>query len=105
MENLWLIIITAFSIPSTITGLGLWFVKKAIDKNEKNRAKREDCLIQYQLMLMEGNSVSLTLGEATAKALRDGRTNGEMTKALDEVKEVKSRQSKYLNKQAVEHIF
>lgn len=99
------ILLGAFSIPSAVTGFAFWLLQRNLSKAEERRAKREECLIQYQLMLMESNSASLTLGEATAKAVRDGHTNGDMTKALKEVSEVKARQSRYLNQQAVEHIF
>jgi hypothetical protein len=98
----WILILVPV-LMTFITAIGLIIIQRSINRNEKKREEREGCLIEYQIMLIEGNSTALTLGEATAKAVRDGHTNGDMTKALEEVRKFKERQSKYFNRQTVEH--
>lgn len=101
--DIW-VIIAAFSIPSAITGLSFWCIQRLIVKNEEKRRKREECLEEHQLILIESISASIALGEATAIAVRDKHCNGEMTKALDYAQKVKHKQKDYLNKQAVKQI-
>ena len=85
--DIW-VLIASFSIPSTITGLAFWLIQRSINKNEERRAKREDCLIQYQLMLIDTSFASISLGKATAIAVKEGKCNGEMKEAFEKVAEV-----------------
>lgn len=106
MNNwIWLIVVGAFSLPTFITGFAFWLIQRRITKSDNSRAKREECLIGYQIMLINTSFASVALGKATAVAVRDGKTNGEMREAFEQVAEVEKMQKDYLNKQAVEHIF
>jgi len=61
--------------------------------------------MEYQLMLIETSFASISLGKATAIAVKEGKCNGEMREAFEKVAEVERLQKNYLNKQAIEHIF
>ena len=97
---------TITSVLSPIlTALAFWLIQRSINKNEERRAKREECLMNYQLMLIETSFASISLGKATAIAVKEGKCNGEMKTAFEKVAEVEKMQQSYLNKQAIEHIF
>ena len=100
----YLAIITSIVSP-LITGMAFWLIQRSINKNEERRAKRENCLMEYQLMLIETSFASISLGKATAIAVKEGKCNGEMREAFEKVAEVERLQKNYLNKQAIEHIF
>jgi len=102
MENFWQIatpIITAL-----ILGLGQWRIQVIISKSDKKREQIEDCREQYQIMLLKASNASICLGEATAKALRDGHTNGEVTHALDYAQRIKQEQHDWIQTQGVKKI-
>ena len=48
--------------------------------------------------MLEGVSTSLSLGIATAIAIRDKKSNGNMDKALEEALGIKKRKDKYIKK-------
>lgn len=96
MENAWTIVLAA-GIPSTITGLIVaWFVKK-IDKRDAAREK-------MNVLLIQGVNASISLGEANAIALKNGKTNGETEKALNYAVGVKHKFRDYLTERCVESV-
>lgn len=99
------ILLGMFSIPSAITGFAFWMLQKSLNKAEARRSKREECLMKYQLMLIDTSFASISLGKATAIAVKEGKCNGEMKEAFEKVAEVEKKQKDYLNLQAIEHIF
>lgn len=97
MDELWSIVLAA-GIPSTITGLIVgWFVKR---QNERDKAREE-----INILLIQGVGASISLGEANAIALRDGKTNGETKEALKYAMNTKHNISNFLTKQGVKHIY
>ena len=97
MNELWSIILAA-GIPSTITGLIVgWFVKH---QNDKDKAREE-----INVLLIQGIGASISLGEAAAIALRDGKTNGETKAALCYAKDAKHDITNFLTKQGVKYIY
>ena len=96
MSTLWAIILAA-GIPSTITGLIVtWFVKR---QDEKDKAREE-----INMLLIQGVGASISLGEANAIALKNGKTNGETEKALSYAKEAKHCMTNYLTRKGVQSI-
>ena len=89
-------ILIIMSVPSAVTGLCVWLLKRHIDKNEKKRVARETARTEHQIMIIDLAYASLALGEATACALRNGKANGEVTAALNYAKEVKHKHRDFI---------
>lgn len=97
MSELWTIAL-ACGIPSTITGIVVgWFVKR---QNDRDKSREE-----INILLIQGVGASISLGEATAIALRDGKTNGETKEALKYAMDSKHSITNFLTRKGVEHIY
>ena len=101
-------ILTICGIPTAITGLLVWLLKKHIDKVEHKREEKEHNKEQLMLIILQKIRATNVLTEATARAVQripDAHCNGDMTSALDKVAEIKAEEQKFLMSQGVEHIF
>lgn len=112
-------LIVLMGIPSAVTGFFFWLMQRKItqhqnnkDEEEKARRKEEEereCLREKQeLLLVQGVSAAIALGEATAKALQripDAHCNGDMHKALDYAQKVKHEQKNFLAEQGVHFLY
>jgi hypothetical protein len=97
MVQLWGIVLAA-GIPSTVTGLLVgWLVKR---QNDRDKAREE-----INILLIQGVGASISLGEAAAIALRDGKTNGETKAALKYAMDTKHNITNFLTRKGVEHIY
>ena len=100
-------ILIACGVPTAITGLFVWLLKKHIDKKDDARAERDRAREEFELMLVKGNNAAIALGEATAKAVQnipDAHCNGDMHDALDYAQRVKHEQKDFLSEQGIKHI-
>lgn len=101
-------IILAAGIPSAITGLIVWYLKKYIDKREKHREEREHNTEQLMLMMMNISRSTNVLAEATARAVQripDAHCNGDMTAALELARKYQEEEKNFLIDQGIKHIF
>lgn len=90
--------------PSAIMGLGVWKIQSVIKKAEMRREQIEKCREEYQFMHLRCTSASIKLGKATAKALRDGHTNGDVSKALEYAQKVEHEQENWIQEQSIKHV-
>ena len=97
-------LIAIMGIPSAVTGFFFWLLKKYIDKREKQRDDKDADRENHDLLLMKCVNASIALGEASAIALRDGKTNGETEHALSLANEAKSAQADFLTEQAIKKL-
>ena len=97
-------VLTLFAIPSALTGFAVWQLKRAIEKNERQREKAEKSREDMEVILIDSVNASIALGEATATALKNGHCNGETEKALAYVRDVKHRQKDFLTRKGVENV-
>lgn len=97
-------LIAIMGIPSAVTGFFFWLLKRYIDKRERQRDDKDAHREKHDLLLMKCVSASIALGEATAIALRDGKTNGETEHALKLANEAKSAQADFLTEQAIKKL-
>ena len=98
----------ALGIPTAITGLLVWWLKRNIDKNEKKRELRERNTEQLMLLLIQTNRATNVLAEATAKAVQripDAHCNGDMTAALEKADKLRSKEKEFILDQGIKHIF
>ena len=106
-EITWLFI-AAMGIPSAITGLFVWWLKRHIDKKEQTREEREQNTEKLMLLIMQETRSTNVLATATAKAVQripDAHCNGDMTEALRRAAEIQNEEKEFLFDQGIKHIF
>ena len=97
--QIFLTVLSAAGIPSLISGLMLWEMKRKIEKNEKKREQHQQQMEALQSIILESVNGSIRLAEATARAVQripDSHCNGDMHAALDDITETKRRQQHML---------
>lgn len=100
--------VLAMGIPTAITGLLVWWLKRSIDKRDAKSAEREANTERLMLMIMQTSRATNVLAEATAKAVQripDAHCNGDMTEALRRANEIQKEEQQFLIDQGVKHIF
>lgn len=104
--------IIAMGIPTvfctSITGFLVWFLKRHIDKRDREREAREKDTEKLMLMIMQNGRAAVILAEATAKAVQripDAHCNGDMTAALAEATRIQQEEKDFLLDQGIKHIF
>ena len=94
-------------VPTAVTGLCFWLLRRRIDRREDERAEIERARKELDMALIKGVNASIALGEATAKAVQripDAHCNGDMCKAIEYAAEIKHEQKDLLFRQGVEHL-
>lgn len=86
-------------------------IKNELERNKTERQKREqdkeNSRKDFELKVIKGLMASITLSEATAKAVQripDANCNGDMTDALKEEGEVKNEIRAFLTQHGVDNI-
>lgn len=97
-------ILTLMGVPSAVTGLCFWAIKNSITRRDQRRDKLDAAREQNQILLIRSVGAAIALGEATAYAIRDGKTNGEMTAALQYAQNVKHDQRNFMTEQGIKNI-
>lgn len=101
-------LILAFGIPTAVTGLLFWLLKKHIDKNEKRREEREQNTERLMLMMLQTGRATCVLATATAKAVQripDAHCNGDMSTALTEAERIQKEEKDFMFDQGIKHVF
>lgn len=107
MEEIWAILV-ATGIPTAITGLLVWWLKRHIDKKDQQREEREKNTEKLMLIIMQNSRATNVLATATAKAVQripDAHCNGDMTHALAEADRIQREEKDFLMDQGIKHIF
>lgn len=97
-----------WGLPTSITGLLFWFLKRHIDKKEKHREEREQRIETLMLYVLKENRATNVLAEATARAVQripDAHCNGDMKTALEKAAEIQRLEKDFVFNQGIEHIF
>ena len=93
-------LVAAMGIPSAVMGLIVWRLKGRVEEREAAQAERAKAQ-QDLLLIVQGTRAGIALGEATARAMQRGHTNGDMEQALAYALEVKHRQRDLLARQGI----
>lgn len=102
MEQIvWQIII---GVLMAIIGLGVWRLQYVIVKNEKRRTEKEANRESLQLKIVRFGCANYLLSAATAIAIKNGKTNGEMEDALSCAKSVKDEVDSFLQEQGIKKV-
>lgn len=106
--NITTIVITflaAMGIPSAVTAFCFWGVQRKMIKRDDQRDELEKARKTNEVLLVKSIGAAIALGEATAIAVRDGKCNGEMTKAMSYAQQIKHEQKDFLTAQGVENLY
>lgn len=101
-------ILLAAGIPSAITGLIVWYLKREIEKRDRKREEREKNVEKLMLMIMNTSRATNVLAEATARAVQripDAKCNGDMDSALAQAAKYQKEEKDFLINKGIEHIF
>lgn len=108
IASLVLAFIVAMGIPSAITGIAVWWLKKQLDKRDAKNEEKGKNTEQMILLTAQNSRATYALVEATAKAVQripDAHCNGDMTAALQRAKELQMEEQQFLIDQGVKRIF
>lgn len=104
-----LALVAACSIPSAITSLAIRRMERRFDERENTRKKeeadREKAQEKSMVLVVQGVTAAIALGEATAHAIQLGHANGDMEAALDYARQVKHKQKDFLTERAAKSIY
>lgn len=98
-------IIGIMGVPTAFTGLCFWFIERKAVKREEKREEKEKAREESEFLLMKSIGASIALGEATAHAIINGKSNGEMTAALKHAQDVKHEQKDFMTKQGIKYLY
>lgn len=111
--------IIAMGIPTAITGFLVWWLKRHIDKKDKEaearaakeqkeREEREKNTEMLMLIIMKNSRATNVLAEATARAVQripDAKCNGDMVAALELASKIQKEEKDFMFDQGIKHIF
>lgn len=101
-------LLISMGIPTAVTGLMVWWLKRYIDKRDKKAEEREKNTEQLMLIIMRNSRATNVLAEATAKAVQripDAHCNGDMTAALKLAEQIQKEEKDFMFDQGIKHIF
>lgn len=97
-----------FGIPTAITGIGAWWIKRKVEANEKRQAERDtdiETLILVMMQTSRANSIGI---EAIAKAVQripDAHCNGDMHAALAKMEALQKKENDFMMAKGIKYIF
>lgn len=101
-------ILALFGIPSTITGIAVWWLKRRVEESEKKNAEQQKNIESLILMIVQSskaNSIGITAIAKAVQRIPDAQCNGDMTKALEEMEEIQKKEKQFLIDKGVKYIF
>lgn len=101
-------LVIAMSIPSALTGFCFWMLERKLDKQQKERDKKEAARRQNEIIIIESVNAAIALGEATARAVQripDAHCNGDMHSALDYATSIKHKHKDFITEQGIEALY
>ena len=100
-------IFTLFAIPSSITGLFVWWVKKKLDQQEERQLEREKNQEKLMVMMMnstKANSIGIQAVARAVQRIPDAHANGDIDSAIEEMNKLQKEEDNFLTAQGVKHI-
>lgn len=101
-------IITMFGVPSAITGLGVWWLKRRVEANEKKSQEQQQNIEALILMIVQSSKANQIGIQAIARAVQripDAQCNGDMTAALAEMEKIQNQEKEFLMKRGIKYLF
>ena len=100
-------IFTLFAIPSSITGLFVWWMKKKLDQQEERQLEREKNQQELMIMLMnstKANSIGIQAVARAVQRIPNAHANGDIDSAIEEMDKLQKEENNFLTEQGVKHI-
>ena len=92
-------------IITALVGFLVKRIERRMEEDRKERLEAEEARRRYEIFQLKGLTATMALCEANAKALQNGKCNGETHAALEYLKKTKHEQREFLMSQGIDHIF
>lgn len=97
-----------FGIPSAITGLGIWWLKRRVEASEKKSQEQQQNIEALILMIVQSSKANQIGIQAIARAIQripDAKCNGDMTAALAEMEKIQAQEKQFLISKGIKYLF
>ena len=97
-----------FGIPSSITGLGIWWLKRRVEQSEKKSQEQQkniEALIMMIVQSSKANSIGITAIAKAVQRIPDAKCNGDMTAALEKMEEIQQQEKQFLISKGIKYLF
>ena len=101
-------LILLFGIPTAITGLATFLIKRRIEKGEAEAKEREQNLESLVLMMIQSsraNSVGITAIARAVQRIPDAHCNGDMKAALEEMEKIQTKEQQFITDKGIKYLF
>lgn len=101
-------LIAVFGIPSAITGLAVWWVKRRVEQSEKKSQEQQENIEALIMMIVQSSKANQIGIQAIARAVQripDAKCNGDMTAALAEMEKIQQQEKQFLINKGIKYIF
>lgn len=101
-------LIAVFGIPSAITGLAVWWVKRRVEATEKKNQEQQENIEALIMMIVQSSKANQIGIQAIARAVQripDAKCNGDMTAALAEMEKIQQQEKQFLINKGIKYIF
>ena len=101
-------LIALFGIPSAITGLAVWWVKRRVEASEKKSQEQQENIEALIMMIVQSSKANQIGIQAIARAVQripDAQCNGDMTAALAEMEKIQQQEKQFLINKGIKYIF
>ena len=101
-------LILLFGIPSAITGLGVWWLKRRVEQSEKKSQEQQQNIEALILMIVQSSKANQIGIQAIARAVQripDAKCNGDMTAALAEMEKIQAQEKQFLISKGIKYLF
>ena len=108
MEDTIIQLILLFGIPTAITGLGSFLLKRRIERGEAEAKEREQNLESLVLMMIQSsraNSVGITAIARAIQRIPDAHCNGDMKAALEEMEKIQTKEQQFITDKGIKYLF
>ena len=75
-------LLAALGVPTAVTGLLFWWLKRRIEAGAKTQAERQAAQETLMVLMIQAVQATMALGEAQSHAIQRGDPNGDMAAAL-----------------------
>lgn len=108
MEDTIIQLLLLFGIPTAITSLGSFLIKRRVEKSEAEAKEREQNLESLVLMMIQSsraNSVGITAIARAVQRIPDAHCNGDMKAALEEMEKIQTKEQQFITDKGIKYLF
>ena len=101
-------LVLLLGIPSAITGLGVWWLKRRVEASEKKSQEQQQNIEALILMIVQSSKANQIGIQAIARAVQripDAQCNGDMTAALAEMEKIQAQEKQFLISKGIKYLF